>query len=177
MAIQTVFSDNLDPGNGSLSARFINATGFYIDAPLISEELEIDVFLQVYLPANSGERIRNLPLGKLVEGQIKLNQTDTETIAAIPYEYVGSGLEMALFFLASSTTYIEAYAVGSDCTLCQIREEILALSQEVNARFDGVDGRLSNIENVLSQILATVNTPDPPIIVPAASEQAFFFIQ
>ena len=80
MALQTVFSNNLDPANGSLTARFKHATAFYIDTPLESDELEIDVFLQVYFPTQTKERTRNLALGKLKDGQITLNETDTETV-------------------------------------------------------------------------------------------------
>ena len=111
MAVQTVFSDNLDPSNFNLSDRFIDAVAFYIDAPLIDSELEIDVFLQVYFPSNSGERVRNLPLGKITEQSILLNQTDTESVVAISQEFLGTGVEMALLFLASSNTYLEAYII------------------------------------------------------------------
>ncbi|MEO1692186.1 MAG: hypothetical protein AAFR63_11755 [Cyanobacteria bacterium J06631_6] len=131
MVLQTVFSNNLNPATGSLTARFMNATAFYIDAPLLNAEMEIDVFLQVYFPSQSGERLRNLPLGKLKDGIIKLNETDTETVVPIPNEFVDSGLEMALFFLSSDETFIEVYILGKDCTLCNLDLKIDAILENL----------------------------------------------
>lgn len=122
MAIQKVFSDNLSPTNSSLSARFTKATGFFIDAPLTNFELEIDIFLQVYLPMPTGEKIRNLPL-------FIANPYDTETLITIPHEYVDSGLEMALLFLSSSTTYLEAYVIDESCTLSGINTKLNQIIQ------------------------------------------------
>ena len=86
MVLQTVFNSSLNPTTGSLTTRFVDATAFYINAPLLSDELELDVFLQVYFPTTTGERVRNLALGKLKDGQIKLNEVDTETVVPIPNE-------------------------------------------------------------------------------------------
>ena len=141
MAIQTVFSNNLDPTTGSLTSRFTNATGFYIDAPLLNEEIEIDVFLQVYFPTESKERVRVLALGKLSDGQIKLNETDTETVKAIPKEFVDSGLEMALYFWSSDNTFLEVFVVVPDCSLCQIQGGVLSLLEE----FDRINSPNQNL--------------------------------
>ena len=132
MALQTVFSNNLDPQNGSLTARFINATAFYIDAPMLNAELEIDVFLQVYFPTETGERLRNLALGKLKDGQITLNETDTVTVEPIPNEFLDSGLEMALFFLPSEPIFLEVYVLGKDCTVCGLDVKLDAIATVLN---------------------------------------------
>lgn len=131
MAVQTVFSDNLDPDNGSLTARFVNATAFYIDVPLLNAELEIDVYLQVYFPTATGERLRNLTLGKLKDGQIKLNEADTETVVPIPNEFIDSGLEMAIYFTPSDTTFLEVYVLGLDCTLCTLDAKLDAILENL----------------------------------------------
>jgi hypothetical protein len=122
VAILTVFSDNLSPVNSSLSVRFTKATGFFIDAPLTNFELEIDIFLQVYLPMPTGEKTRVVPLSVALPH-------DTETLITIPTEYVDSGLEMALLFLASSTTYLEAYVIGESCTLSRIDTKLNQITQ------------------------------------------------
>lgn len=167
MAVQTVFSDNLNPATGSLTSRFTNATGFYIDAPLLSSELEIDVFLQVYFATATGERLRNLALGKLKDGQITLNETDTVTVEPIPSEFLDSGLEMALYFLPSEPIFLEVYVLGKNCSLCAI-----------DTKIEAIDNRLNDIESTLQQILTAVNKPSTPVVIaPAASEQQFFFIQ
>jgi hypothetical protein len=77
VALLTVFSDNLLPIAGNLSARFTQAIGFFVDAPLTQYELEIDIFLQVYIPTPTGEIARNLPLSTA-------NPLDTETLITIP---------------------------------------------------------------------------------------------
>lgn len=85
MALQTIFSNHLNPELPNLSNRFIDAVGFFIVAPFLGAgiELEIDVFLQVYFPYGGGEIILNLPLGKIEEQAILLNFTDTETLNII----------------------------------------------------------------------------------------------
>lgn len=167
MAVQTVFSSNLDPSLENLTARFTNATGFYILAPFLNAELEIDVFLQVYFPTALGEQVRNLPLGKIEEQAIKLNITDTQSLVTIPSEYLGSGLEMALLFLASSTTFLQVVVISPECTLCQLKTQI-----------ETVDNRLNDIESTLQQILTAVNEPSAPVVVAGTTpQQQFFFIQ
>ena len=132
MAVQTVFSDNLDPGNFNLSERFTDGVAFYIDAPLIDSELEIDVYLQVYFPTAQSQRVRNLPLGKITEQSILLNQTDTESVVAIPEEFLGTGLDMALLFLASSTTFLEVYVITKNFTVERLQNDIDQIKEQLN---------------------------------------------
>ena len=180
MAVQTVFSSNLDSAAPNLSSRFVDATAFYIDAPLINSELEIDVFLQVYFSTGAGERVRNLALGKISEQSILLNVTDTESVVAIPSEFVGTGLEMALLFLASSTTYLEAYAIGKDCTLCGIQQQIESVENKVNSIESVVNDLANNssaVSDVLDLILNLILTSIgvPANIIPASTIQQQFF--
>ncbi len=154
MALVTVFSNNLDPAGANLSTRFTDAVAFYIAAPLINSELEIDVFLQVYFPAVIGSQVRNIPLGKIEEQSILLNVTDTETANIIPSEFLDTGLEMALLFLASNTTFIQAAVVKKDCSLSDICQ------------------RLEAIEQALADLGNPVTPP-----VPSPAQQAFFFLQ
>ncbi len=111
MAVQLVFQRNLDPTSPNLTSRFTDVVGSYIAAPLISAELEIDCYLQIYFPAVIGEQVRNIPLGRITEGSILLNRTDTETALPIPEEFIDTGLEMALLFLSSDSTFIQAAVV------------------------------------------------------------------
>ena len=142
MAVQTVFSDNLNPATGSLTARFTDATAFYIDAPSLGSEMEIDVFLQVYFPTETGERLRNLALGKLKDGVITLNEVDTETVTPIPKEFINTGLEMALFFLPSQPIFLEVFIISPDSTLI-----------EVESKVDDLQQRLQQLEIILTEIL------------------------
>ncbi len=65
MALKIVYSSNLNPTQPNITERFTNAVGFFINAPLLDAELEIDCFLQVYLPLVFEEQARNYPLGKI----------------------------------------------------------------------------------------------------------------
>lgn len=166
MALLTVFNSSLNPTTGSLTARFTNATAFYINAPLLSSELELDVFLQVYFPATSGEKVRNLALGKLKDGQIKLNEVDTETVVPIPNEFLDSGLEMALFFLASESITLEVYVLGQDCTLCELENRIASLDSKLTTLTNQVQDiansnseRIDNLTTLLNLILNAVYVP------------------
>lgn len=153
MALQQIYSNNLDPSQPNLSQRFIDAIAFFITVPLSSFEIEIDCFLQVYIDLPSGEIARNLPLGKIEEQSIFLNKTDTETILTIPEEFQNTGLPMALLFLASDSVFLEAFAVKKE--------------------FDILD-ELTIINDKLNIIIADCVTPAP--VAPSPVQQAFFFI-
>lgn len=151
MVLQQIYSNNLNPAQPNLTQRFIDAVGFFIDVPLINNELEIDCFLQVYFNLGGRELVRVLPLGKIEEQAILLNKTDTETIFTIPQELVNSGHEMALLFLASDNTFLEVYII----------KKIYNLEDE-----------LIKINNKLDLILSRQLQPTPSS--PNISEQFFF---
>jgi hypothetical protein len=132
VAVQTVFSNNLNPNAPNLTSRFTGATGFYIAAPLITAELEIDCYLQVYFPAIINEQVRNIPLGKIEDQSILLNLTDTETASVIPIEFVDTNLEMALLFLASDSTFLEVAVIKPDCTIYSLQNQLNELSNRVD---------------------------------------------
>jgi hypothetical protein len=121
-----VFSNNLNASVPNLSTRFTNAVGFYIDIVSTSFELEIDCYLQVYLPTSNGEKARVLPLGKIEEQSLFVNQIDTENLAVIPEEFLDTGLEMALLFVPSQSisTYLEVFIVQKDLTLENLSKQI-----------------------------------------------------
>lgn len=161
MAVQIVFQNNLNPAVENLSSRFVGATAFYIAAPFLSVEYQIDVFLQVYFPAITGEQVRAIPLGQIEEQAILLNVTDTERVQTIPSEFVDTGLEMALLFLSSDSTFIQAAIIKPSCSLT-----------DVCSSLDAVNARLTTIESAITNITvpATVSTP-------TELQQQFFYLQ
>ncbi len=132
MAVQIVFQNNLVAASENLSTRFVDATAFYIAAPFLSVEYQIDVFLQVYFPAITGEQVRNIPLGQISKQAILLNVIDTEQVQTIPSEYLNTGLEMALLFLSSDNTFIQAAIIKPDCSLREICTRLTAIEQALN---------------------------------------------
>lgn len=160
MVLQIVFQDNLNPSAPNLSDRFTDAVGFFISAPLIAVEYEVDCFLQVYFPAIIGEQTRVINLGKITEQSILLNLTDTETANIIPNEFLDTGLEMALLFLSSDTTFIQAAIVKKTCSLTEICSD------------------LTQVKNALNLIANFLGVPIAPLpVIPSSTQQAFFFLQ
>ena len=149
MVLQVVFQGNLTPSSENLSARFRNATAFYISAPLINAELQIDVFLQVYFPALIGEQVRVIPLGRIEEQAVVLNIIDSETVQVIPNEFVDTNLEMALLFLASDETFIQATIVKPNYTLNDISDSL----EEINAKLTTIEDTQINQLNLTLELL------------------------
>lgn len=190
MALLTVFSNNLDPENGSLTARFSNATAFYIDAPLLNAELEIDAYLQVYFPTATGERLRNLPLGKLKDGQIKLNEIDSISVETIGLELLDSGLEMAIYFTPSQPIFLEVYVLGQECTLCSLDAKLDAILENLetvgsedfqnslvqflvdNLLPLAVDALLPGVNNLLLTVISNVLLPGIQNLLPGVTTPA-----
>lgn len=182
MAVQTVFSSNLNPAVENLTTRFTNATGFYILAPLLNAELEIDVFLQVYFPTTLGEQVRNLPLGKIEEQAVLLNITDTQSLVTIPSEYLNTGLEMALLFLASSSTFLQVNVLSPECTLCSLDSKLTTISESLNTLTEDsfTDQLIQQLQDrllplIIQGILALLTGGGSVGVLTGA--QQFFFLQ
>ncbi len=188
MGLQVVFSSNLDPASPNLSVEFSDATAFLIEAPSINAEMEIDCYLQIYLTGINGELVRNIPLGKISESAILLNLADTETASAIPVEYLDSGLTMRLLFLASSTTFIYAYIIKPDCTLCQLANSIEVVDGKIDdlatrlasleSKIDGVTAGNNNTLSLLNLILSALSIalPVTPVTASASSSNQLQFL-
>lgn len=142
MAVQSVFSNFLDPSTPNLSDRFKGATAFFIEASLINAEFEIDCYLQVYLPSITGEVVRNIALGKIIEQSILLNIADTEIVSLIGKEFIDTDYEMALLFLASSNTFLRAAIIKPDYSLAQLDQKVNQIEQQLNV--------ITNLLNLLN---------------------------
>lgn len=151
--MKTIYSSNLNPSQPNITERFTNAVGFFINAPFLNAELEIDCFLQVYFSFTSEEKIRNYPLGKITEQAILLNVTDTESLVSIPQEFLDTDLEMSLLFLASDNTYLEVYVIEKY----------------------SLETKLNQIDNKLNLILANLNIPVPVSSVANFDQSDFAF--
>lgn len=173
MAVQTVFNGLLDPSQPNITARFVDATGFYLHAPLLSSEVEIDVFLQVYFPQIVGERVRNLPLGKLSENSLLLNQADTESVTPIPAEFVDTQYEMALLLLPSEAFTLEVVVIKPNCTVLTLCLDIADLQQDVT----DIKNTIDFVELALKAIFSLLGAPTLPVLPPTQAQAEFFFFQ
>ncbi|MGK7951400.1 MAG: hypothetical protein AB4368_22100 [Xenococcaceae cyanobacterium] len=130
MVIQQVFNNTVNPDASNLSDRFTDAIAFFISAPLLTDEIEIDVFLQIYLDNSS---IRNIPLGRIEEQVMWINSIDTEIIQAINYEFVDTNLEMALLFLPSEAFTLEAFIVKKNITLNSLKKQLDDIAKAISS--------------------------------------------
>lgn len=129
MPVTEVLSKIVVPDKTNLTDRFVDAIGFYIFTSLIDTEVEIDVYLQIYLPLN---RIRNIPLCQIIEQETKQNITDTETILSIPEEYQDTGLQMALLFLPSESFQLDVFVITKNFTLSSLNDKLIAIERKIN---------------------------------------------
>ena len=172
MVVKSIYSNNLNPAQPNITERFTNAVGFFINAPLLDAELEIDCFLQVYLPFTAGEQVRNYPLGKITEQAILLNLTDTESLVSIPEEFLDTDLEMSLLFLASDTTFLEVYVIekkynlADDLTLIkdqlstiQLQENVLEAISNLLLQLSQLDTGIFTIFEALTLLIPESETP------------------
>lgn len=138
MSYSVVFSQFLSPDQPNLSARFSDATGFYVNVPFEDVELEIDCFLQVYLNKENIEKVRVHHLGTI--DNIK-NIIDTETIFTIPLEYQNTGVEMALLFVPSqqTTLYLEAIIVKQNVDLNVILDLLGTTNLKLNLLLESLN--------------------------------------
>ena len=127
--------------------------------------------MQVYFPFITGEIARNYPLGKIEEQTILLNITDTESLVSIPQEFLDTGLEMALLFLASDTTFFEVFVIQKNYNLPDrlqtIENQLTLLQNQLNLE-------LPVIQSKLDLILTLVNLPPVPLPIPPTQQQFFF---
>lgn len=190
MARQIVFQGNLDPSRENLTVRFSDAVAFVIDAPFIDPEYEIDCFLNIYIPTETDELVRVVNLGKIEEQAILLNIADTEVASVIPYELVETGVEMALLFLSSDTTFLQVTAIVKDYSLRDVTARLERLENSLYAP-DGsfildtavdlirlIDPRLNLLlegVDLLLDALPEGSTP-PPALAPAQASESRFLL-
>ena len=158
MTVSTVFSGVAQTGVINTSDGFNNATAVFIQAPLLTVEVEIDIYLQVaHIPLVGAPVIRNCPLSISLGDSLKVNQIDTEIVLPIPFEFSATGLQMGLAFVVSQPVTLTIYIAKKTCTL-----ETICENQNL------IFSRLDTIDNTLANILAIVSIPVP---VPVAATQ------
>lgn len=170
MALTQIFNSVITTTQPNLSSRFRDAIAFFIIVPDLSVEVEIDVFLQIYLPFN---QVRNIPLGKINEQAVLLNLTDTESLSVIPEELMDTDLEMSLLFLPSQAFTLEAWIITKQVTLLQLQQGLNEIKQDLDqvvqntqpGIFDGNDAL--DIVDTIADIALTVNYLLPLVGLPS----------
>lgn len=137
-----IYNGLLSTAQANVSDTFRDATFLYLVAPDITEQFEIDCFL------NIGVSIFNKRLIRLEN----LNVMNTELCTPIPLEYRFSGMDMNLVMYPSEGINLEAYAVSTGC--CG------------QADLDDIKTRLTRIEGeLLTKVALDVVRTVVPMIV------------
>ncbi|MEQ9549927.1 MAG: hypothetical protein RIM23_09950 [Coleofasciculus sp. G3-WIS-01] len=113
-----VFNQKMNPGAINRSDRFIGADFLYIIAPDFAGEIEIDAFLQVFLPIGTQRKIQLESPSILAF----VNQVNTETVTRIPAEF--KGYEMEVVLAPSSDDFLEVWVSGSNSPCDDLEEQL-----------------------------------------------------
>lgn len=97
----TIFSNTLDPTVENYSDTFLGAIGFYLIAPSLTSEVEIDIFLQVNFSPTIIRLVKLEPL----------NISNTERLTLIPAELRELSVPMRLLILPSQAFFLEIILV------------------------------------------------------------------
>lgn len=169
MALTQVFNGSTIPTQPNLSSRFKDAIAFFIVAPDLSVEVEIDVFLQIYLPFN---QVRNIPLGKITEQAVLLNLTDTESVSVIPEQFQDTDFEMSLLFLPSQAFTLEAWVITKQVTLSALQQQLVEIAQNLelvsqNSEPSFLDNNAIDVIDTIADIGLAVNALLPLVGIPS----------
>lgn len=124
MTITRIYSGTPTNGIGT-TLNFSNASALYMIAPDITDEIEVDFYLQ-------------FAISILDNRLLKLNETytlDTLSIYVIPNELLELNREMYGVFTTSSNIGIEIYVIESDFSVRQSLEEILQQIRDFRNQF------------------------------------------
>lgn len=102
--ITKVFAGDLAGASIKLSDNIGNASAIYITAPNEFYDVEIDIWLQIYLP----EGVRRIRLTDDVQ------EIDTETLIFIPSEYQFLNVNKNIAIYSDGNIFIECYAVTQE---------------------------------------------------------------
>lgn len=101
------------------SIEFTSGLGFYLIAPTIADEIEIDIFLQVQLSPSIVRQVRLEPM----------NLSNTERLTLIPSQLANLGLPMYLAIFPSEAIDLEIILLQPISPLEEITELLDKLNQ------------------------------------------------
>jgi len=136
-----VFNRSMTPASINRSDRFLGADFLYIIAPDSTAEIEMDVFLQIFLPFGEQRKIQLESPSILAT----VNQVNTETVARIPIEF--KGYEMYLALTPTSSDFLEVWVSGSTSPCEELGDQLDRIESKTN---------LCIASNVISSIVDIV---------------------
>lgn len=165
----SIFNGTTTPNSENNSANFTAGIGFYLIAPTSTDEIEIDIYLQVELTVNVTRMVRLEPL----------NISNTERLTVIPPQLRDLGLPMYLAIFPSEAINLEILLLQPVCTEAIICNQLTQINQKVDALTTAIQeiNTDNNSQNImLDLILSALNilAPVSPIALNSTSTNQLF---
>lgn len=143
----SVFNQVTNANSEDVSTTFTSGVGFYLISPTITDEIEIDIFLQVRVTATVTRMVRLEPL----------NLSTTERITVIPQQLRSLGLPMYLSIFSSEAVLLEVLLLQPTHSLATIGTELTI----VNQKLDSLTAKVDSIDASVDLVLADLGIPAP----------------
>jgi hypothetical protein len=155
MTIELIYSGVPSTNTITNTQKFINGKAIYLVAPDITDEVEIDFYLQLEI-SNSDNRL------------ITLNEefrADTLRVFTIPEQYQDTNLELYGAFTNTLNIALEIYVILADVTLESISDDL----QEVINGISGIaeDRETEETIKLILQVITTIATGNPLPALPS----------
>jgi hypothetical protein len=160
MSITKVFDGIANTNTENLTALVNGATGFYIVAPDLSEEIELDFYVQFEL--NIFER------NKRIRIQDDITLSDTLTLIPLPEELRNiNSNNIKLLFLTDIQFYLEVYIIIPD--KFDGEEDLEEIKTQLTELLEKVESSDKNIEVLLDIVLPLLTGTSGLPLLPASA--------
>ena len=145
MPQQKVFSGDANTNIVNRTDNLNSAVAFYVLAPDITDELEIDFYLQLEVSTDKNQRIRITPD----------NFASSLLVYEIPQQYQGLDLNIYGAFLVSFNLSLEVWAITSEVSLKAIKEKIDLLEELIQQSTEQLTTEINDNETAsgINQLL------------------------
>ncbi len=141
---ELIFSGGVGALSENTTESFSDGIAFFVEAPDISDELELDFYLQFAVNGfqNKGVKLTPEPIA------------DTLFLYIIPEELSNTGEQFYASFISNTSTAIEVWIIKKDTSLATIDEKL----EEILLEVDGVEeGILANLTLDIAQTINAIN--------------------
>lgn len=162
MAVSQVYSGTLQPNILNQTLKFQNSIGILINAPDITDEIEINFYLQI-------EPFEQFSDNRLIQLNPEY-QANTLTCYTIPAEYQYTGLNLYGVILASFSIACEVWVIAQDLNLETITDQLNNIELELSnlaIEVQNSDCDLTSTNNLINWIISALLSITTGVPLPA----------